>query len=492
MVLRSIRFKIFLWSILVLSLMYSLSSFVLFHELDRRLQADVDGLLMSKAEGIRDSIESYWEAERLEVAQGGPAGLVLSKRGNINFEKVVLRWLREKVDDRLLADIDVQILDPRGRLMASSGQPAFARWGAPQLPGGIKPNEPRLEDRSVEISPGHSRKYRVFTSPQMERGQLAYSVQVISSLSPLASSLSHLRIILFLLFPFIFVFSGLAGVVLTRVTVNPLTRMVDTIRRISAENLRLRVPVPDTRDELKRLAETFNDMLERLEKAFLSQQQFIENLAHEVKTPLAAIKGELEVTLRRLRSVEDYESVLHSSLEEVDRIIGLSENLLTLARYESDRVSLNKGPVDIGTLVKETADCLSVPALQRDIALKISVAEPLIISGDRAKLRHLLLNILDNAMKYTPAQGTVTVKAGRSQQWARVEISDTGSGIPAAELPRIFERFYRGKTSLPTGGFGLGLSIARSVAEAHRGRIEVVSELCKGTTCTVWLPLAGD
>lgn len=490
MILKSIRFRILVWYMLVLSLTYSLSSFVLFHALDRRLQADVNDLLISKAERIRDSIESYWNYEKADVAQGGARGAAISKRNNLNFEKIVLRWLKEKTPDPLLVDIDVQIFDAEGKLIASSGKSTAVSSGQVRLVAGTKPEARHLEDRSVEISPGRSLEYRIFSSPQMENGQLAYSVQVLSPLAPLDSSLRHLKFILFLLFPFIFVLSGLLGVLLARVTLNPINRMVDTIRRISAENLRLRVTIPDTQDELSRLADTFNGMLERLERAFTSQQQFIEDLAHEVKTPLAAIKGELEVTLKRLRTAQDYESVLRSSLEEVNRIIGLSENLLTLARYDSDRVALEKRPLDIGALVREAADHLALPALQRDVSVSVSVDEPMTVSGDRTKLRHLFLNILDNAVKYSPPQGTVTVTARRDQAWVRIEISDTGAGIPGAELPHVFDRFYRGKTGLRTGGFGLGLSIARSVAEAHRGKIEVASELSRGTTFTVSLPVS--
>lgn len=477
---------------LVLCLTYSLSSYVLFRELNRRLEADVNALLISKAEGIQDSIESYWEAEKSDILQGGPRDMTLTKRNNANFERIVRRWLEEKAQDPLLADIGVEVFDAGGKLMASSGKSAVALPEAPKLLAGTRPGERHLEDLPIETSPDQSSKYRVFSSPQMENGQVAYSVQVLSSLEPLNASLRHFKVIVFLLFPFIFILSGLVGAFLARVTMNPVSRMLETIRRISAENLKLRVAVPDSRDELQALAETFNGMLDRLEKAFTSQEQFIEDMAHELKTPLAAIKGELEVTLKRLRSAEDYASVLNSSLEEVNRIIGISENLLTLARYDADRLMLEKAPVDIGALVQETADQLTAPARQKGITLGVTVAEPLTVSGDRAKLRQLLLNLLDNALKHTPTQGTVSVAVGRDQGRARLEISDTGEGIPDDELPHIFDRFYRGKASAGKAGFGLGLTIAKSVAEAHLGKIDVASRPSRGTTFTVFLPLARD
>jgi len=326
----------------------------------------------------------------------------------------------------------------------------------------------------------------------MENGQVAYYVQVLFPLASMISSLRQLKIILFFLFPFIFLLSGLAGAFLARVTLNPIARMLDTIRHISAENMRLRVAVPNARDELRQLAETFNGMLDRLERAFTSQQQFIEDLAHEVKTPLAAIKGELEVTLMRLRSSEDYELVLNSSLEEVNRIIGLSENLLMLARCDSDRLTLDRGIVDLGSLVRETAGLMRSLAFQKDVSVSVSVTEPLKVLGDEAKLNRLLLSILDNALKHTPTHGSVNVRAFGDQEWARVEISDTGGGIADSDLPHIFDRFYRGKASERQGGFGLGLTIARSIAEAHQGKIEVASPPSGGTTFTVLLPLCRD
>ena len=163
-----------------------------------------------------------------------------------------------------------------------------------------------------------------------------------------------------------------------------------------------------------------------------------------------------------------------------------------LARCDSDRLTLDRGIVDLGSLVRETAGLMRSLAFQKDVSVSVSVTEPLKVLGDEAKLNRLLLSILDNALKHTPTHGSVNVRAFGDQEWARVEISDTGGGIADSDLPHIFDRFYRGKASERQGGFGLGLTIARSIAEAHQGKIEVASPPSGGTTFTVLLPLSRD
>jgi heavy metal sensor kinase len=478
MIFRSIRFKILLWYMLVFSLTFSASSLVLYHTVNSRLNNDVNDLLLSKAEGIKEGLESTWEAEKLDLAEAGVSPAAVTKRHNLNFGKTVQRWLNEKRDDPLLLDIDVRILDSEGNLIASSTRLPGLSSAEEKLLKADMGREDSFKDFRVESAKGAVFEFRSLTSPQWEKQQVAYGVQVFSSLAPLAASLNHLKIMLFLLFPFTTILSGLIGAFLAGVTLRPINRMMDTLHGITAENIRLRVDIPDTKDELRRLAETFNGMLDRLGEAFSSQQQFIEDLAHELKTPLAVLKGELEVTLKKMRTAGDYESILRSSLEEVDRITRISENLLTLARYDNDKLALEKKPLKIG----------AVAARQKNVALRISTDDEILIAGDRARLRHLLSNILDNALKHTPPGGSISVEARRDESRARISVSDTGAGIPAAELPRVFDRFYRGEKERGQGGFGLGLSIAKAIAEAHLGKIEAASTPGKGTTFTVLLP----
>jgi heavy metal sensor kinase len=317
---------------------------------------------------------------------------------------------------------------------------------------------------------------------------MVYIIQIASPLTSLFSTFKNLKLILFLLLPISIVFSGMMGALLAKLSLNPVNRIVDTMHQITAENLKLRITIPETKDEIRRLAETFNEMLDRLEKTFSSQRQFIEDLAHELKTPLSVLKGELEVTLKKLRTPREYESTLSSSLEEANRIIKIVEDLLMLAWYDSNMVPFDMAPLDIGLLFHDALEDIKILAEQKNIDLRLTSQGKAIVYGDGDKLKLLFFNILDNAMKYTPSGGKVFVEISEEKNQAKVIISDTGIGIPKDELPRIFERFYRINKARNQGGFGLGLSIAKSIVEAHRGIIEVESELDKGTTFKISLP----
>jgi signal transduction histidine kinase len=231
-------------------------------------------------------------------------------------------------------------------------------------------------------------------------------------------------------------------------------------------------------------------MLERLEHGFLSQRQFIENLAHELKTPLAVMKGELEVTIKKMRSTQEYESTLRSSLEEVNRIIKILEDLLVLARLDRSVVILDMKPIDLGFLAESAIKDIKILAEQKNIYINFSTQGEIVVNGDENKIKHLFLNILDNALKYTLPGGKVSVEIGQEDNEAKITFADEGIGIAGNDLPHIFNRFFRGDKARSNSSFGLGLSIAKSIVEVHKGRIEVESELNKGSTFIIFLPLA--
>lgn len=473
---------------LILALTLAIFSIILYRNFSQALYGDKDDLLLSRVGGIVNSIDTYWEAERLEAVTMGIKEDLFSKINNINFAKIAQRWVEEKSDDPDLLNIIVQIFDVKGVLIASSKNvPNISIFSMKAMTSELQ-KEKRFDNVSIEFSPGNQTIFRVLTMPVIENKKIVYIVQVASPLSSIQTALKNLKWALFVLLPLTVFLTGVIGVFLAKIALNPVDRMIDTIHQITAENLKLKVNIPDTKDEIKRLADTFNEMLERLEHAFSSQRQFIEDFAHELKTPLAVLKGEMEVSLKKIRSIEEYESVLLSNLEEVNRINRIVEDLLMLARFDSSAIILEKKPLEISGLVNVIVNDIKVLADQKDIRINFSAQDKITIYGDENQMKRLFINLLDNAIKYTQRNGKVIVSVEPLEDYARIEISDTGAGIPANEIKHVFDRFYRLDKSRYKPGFGIGLSIAKSIVDAHKGKIEVESKINQGTKFTVLLP----
>lgn len=489
MFFKSIRFKIVFWYTLVLSLTFFTVGMAVYHNLSKKLLQDKDNQLLLRAEGIADSIDTYWETEKMDAA-ADQEPVDYHKVNNINFKKIAQRWVKEEGNDPSLLNIVVQIFDNNGELIASSKNiPGIFSLSKKTFQTVLKGRK-HFDDMALDLFPAMTVPFRVLTIPVNENNQVAYIVRVASPLTSLGATLRNLKLILLILLPLAIVLSGAVAFILSKLTLNPINRIIATAQRITTENLKLRIPQPETRDEIQRLAETFNETLERLEQGFNSQQQFIEDLAHELKTPLAIIKGEAEVTLKEMRSAEDYTSVLRSNLEEVDRIIKIVENLLILARLDKNLLSIEKSKLDISVLLKDTLNDIDILARSKNIRLSFSGCEKALVLGNEDNLKRLFLNLLDNAIKYTPPQGRVTVTINKEKNWTKILIADSGIGITENALPHIFDRFYGANKKSSHPGFGLGLSIAKSIVIAHQGKIEVQSTPNQGTTFSVFLPLS--
>ncbi|HQN19613.1 MAG TPA: ATP-binding protein, partial [Syntrophobacteraceae bacterium] len=259
---------------------------------------------------------------------------------------------------------------------------------------------------------------------------------------------------------------------------------------ISAEHLTQRVDETGAGDELDHLAKTLNHMLSGLDAAFRQIRQFSASASHELQTPLTILKGELEVALRSPRRPEEYQAVLTSSLEEVDRIARLVEGLLLLSRAEAGVLKMDRQPVELSQLLEEVVARLKRLADSRSIELRFDPAEQVFIPGDREHLGRLLLNLADNAIKYTDPGGKVLLSLRKEGNSACVRVKDTGIGMAAEELEKVFQPFYRAAEarSQSEHGTGLGLCIARSIAMAHGGNIEVESRPGEGSSFRVILP----
>lgn len=286
--------------------------------------------------------------------------------------------------------------------------------------------------------------------------------------------------------------SGLAAWMVTGRELAPLEMVTNVATQITkADDLSRRIPLNRTPDdEVGRLIQAFNDTLERLEQLFNRQRRFLADVSHELRTPLTVIKG--NVGLIRKVGEADEES-LQGIEQEVDRLTRMVGDLLLLAQAESGRLPLALAPVELDTVLMEVFQQMRVLAGEK-VQLKITEIDQVQVVGDRDRLKQVLLNLVGNAVQYTPAGGMVSMALRKNGEQAQVVINDSGPGIAPADLPHIFERFYRGEKSRKRSqgtGFGLGLSIAYWIARAHGGTIEVTSQEGKGSTFCVWLPLAG-
>ncbi len=257
-----------------------------------------------------------------------------------------------------------------------------------------------------------------------------------------------------------------------------------------ADDLSRRIPIaPTAQDEVSRLIRAFNQTLERLEKLFDTQRRFLADVSHELRTPLTVIKG--EVGLMRLTNELDEES-LRNIEKEVDRLTRLVGDLLLLAQAESGQLPLELKPVELDTILLEVMQQMQVLASGK-IDLRLEEIDQVMVNGDRDRLKQVILNLISNAINYTPAGGKVRVWLSKPDGRACLRVEDSGPGIQPDDLPHIFDRFYRGDPSrkrTENSGFGLGLSIAKWIVDRHGGQIEVESQVGKGTQFTVWLPLA--
>jgi heavy metal sensor kinase len=310
------------------------------------------------------------------------------------------------------------------------------------------------------------------------------------STEQIEQSLDGLVHTLIIAIPLTLVVAGAGGVFLARRVLKPVDKITQTAREIGDSDLGQRINV-NTKDELGRLASTLNEMIARLDKAFKRQQQFTSDASHELRTPLAVIEAESTLALQKERPASDYRQSLEVISREAKHMSSIIDQLLTLARADAGKEEWTFEEVDLGKLISDLSTDVEVLCQEKGLGFQLGQMHDLVVKGDKARLRELFLNLLDNAIKYTPSPGTISVSSRNEGQMAVVAVTDTGIGIPIEEIPLIFERFYRvdKSRSRTDGGSGLGLAICRHIVEAHGGKIEVESRVGEGSTFSVWLPL---
>ncbi len=320
------------------------------------------------------------------------------------------------------------------------------------------------------------------------------SYQVIAVLTPtgdINEVRSDFEQILLIALPVTIVFAGVLGLLLARQMLKPVDSITKIAQDIQEKDLSRRIDVKGD-DELGRLSRTLNQMFERLEKAFSREREFIANASHQLRTPVSIIRAEATLALRKERTAEDYRKSLRLISDEASHLSGITDKLLALAGAEARTGEPVIEQVDLKGLLGELAATVKGLGDNKDVGLNFDLPDSVTVSGDKARLRELFLNLTDNAIRYNKPDGCVKVSLRRKDGEAIVTVEDTGIGIPEEHLPHLFQRFYRvNGTPENLRGTGLGLSICKSIAEAHGGRIEVKSRVGDGSTFTVTLPV-GD
>lgn len=386
----------------------------------------------------------------------------------------------------MTANVYVQIWGRNGRLMTSS--PSLSQINESLDPANLGINYPVYHEtrfRGVHL--------RVLTAPLTIDGRSVGTLQAATSLDVVDAAREVLLYIMGVATVVAVVLAAFGSWLAVGRALAPLDAITETTEQINrADDLARRIPYDGPRhDEIGGLIEAFNQTLERLETLFTSQQRFLADVSHELRTPLTVIKGNVDL-MRRMKSLD--EESLTSIDQEAGRLTRLVGGLLLLAQAESGSVSLNMKLVELDTLLLEVFQEMKVLAGEK-IQLHLTEIDQIQVNGDRDRLKQVLLNLVGNAIQYTPQGGDVFLSLGIVAEQARLIIRDTGPGIPAEDLPHIFERFYRAEKSRTRGkttGFGLGLSIAHWIVDKHGGRIEVDSKDGWGTTFCIWLPLISN
>jgi two-component system heavy metal sensor histidine kinase CusS len=378
---------------------------------------------------------------------------------------------------------DIQLSTPVGEALFRSDRIRGAGLPRPTEP----PTDGRQTFESLGGRTGHDRLLnRVIPGPD---GPLV--LQIAAPLEADDRELRELLTIMLLAGPLALAVALGGGYVLAYRALAPVDRMTVDADQITATRLDRRLDIPNPNDELGRLGATLNGMIGRLERSFDEIRRFTADAAHELRTPLTVMRNVAEVALRSPREPEQYRRVLGDMLEEVERLTRLAEQLLFLCREDAGLIPVATTMVRLDDLVRNAAEHMSVVAEAKGLTLECGQPAACPVRGDADQLRRLLFNLLDNAIKFTPAGGTVCVTLERSDGSARVVVADAGIGILPEHIPHVFERFYRVDPARgqESGGTGLGLAIGRSIAEAHGGQLQIESTISQGTRATLTLPV---
>jgi heavy metal sensor kinase len=465
---RSLSFRLVAWYAGVLTIVFVLLGVLTFFFLRHYLEANLLDTQARRARQIADTLIAH------------------TSRG----AEDALRTQVENLYSPETNDRFIRITRADGTVVYTSGSPQDGRFNPPQVP-------PRAAGAGI----GPGRKVRLAGGSLLiaARGATGadgtrYLVEVGASGAPAEETLTQVLIMLAVGLPIAVCVAVAGGFVLVRRALVPVERIAGKAEEITQHNLSERLPVVRSGDELERLSVSLNHMISRMEEAVHGSKQFVADASHELRTPLTVMRGELESLAQDGQLKRETREALGSALEEVERLGEIVEGLFALSRLDAGEAPAERVRFDLAELAVTTADQMSLLAEDKQVSVACESCLEVTVEGDRARLKQVVVNLLDNAIKYTPRGGRIALSVRREGAYAVLDVTDNGIGIPAEALPHVFKRFFRvdGSRSREQGGAGLGLSIVKSICTAHGAVIEVMSAPGRGSTFRVRQPLAGD
>ena len=486
MKLNSIRFKASILYTSILCVILVLFSGVLFSVTRHILYRGLDDDLRIKAAEIVNILKSY---EKLKQSATPQQHLINKILGIEDRARLIIddMWRSDMQALNLKSDY-INILNVHGQRIIKSQN--FDE----EITTLFQNKLPMTFNRTIFVNIENSNHHLRAINLPISFGK--NHLLVIQIGTPLNSVIRILNQLLFFIgtgIVFILGLTSFLGSFFARRILKPVLNVTEIVDDISHKDLHLRIPEMAADEEMKRLISSCNAMIERLEKSFEHINEFSSHVAHELKTPLAIIRGEVELALGEERDIEEYKRVLNVSLEEINRLIKIIKDLLLLARLDYNPDVFQFEHINIKTFLEEIYEYSSILAEQKGLVSELKVPEAVhYIDGDKVHLRRLFLNLINNAVKFTPKGGKIHIALAVKDNMAEIHITDTGVGISPQDLKMIFDKFFRAHSHVhkTQPGSGLGLSIARSIARAHQGEIFVRSRLGQGSTFTISLPVA--
>jgi len=461
----SIRFRLVVWYAGCLTLIFMILCALLFLNLRQFLERDLQLAELRRAHQVVNTLLA--RVPRISEDAVGPQ---------------VKDWYEPELNNRF-----IRILRANGTVIYESGPPQSGSFVPAQVP---LPKNNGQTEFSEKLKVGNDKTLLIAGLYFPNKRNATYIIEFGELLDPVETMLDHVFLQLTLAFPLAIFIITAGGYWLVSRALRPVEQITSAAEQITQHNLGERLPVSQTGDELERLSLSLNHMITRLDDAFQQTNRFLADASHELRTPLTILCGELEELTNDARLDPKQRERTFSLMSEALRLSKIVEQLLMLSRLDAGEAIVEWRQFDLAELVRSTAEQMNLLAEDKNISIRGNASEAVLIEGDRSRLKQVLVNLLDNAIKYTPAKGSITWAVRRSDNRAVLEIADTGIGIPAEALPHIFERFYRVDKARSDGeSIGLGLAIAKSILTAHGGEVEAESTPGKGTCFRIRLPI---